>query len=70
MKIKVGEGGKTFGSISAKEIVEAAKEQYGFDLDKKKVQIASPIRELGAAAVAVRLHPQVTANLKINVTEA
>lgn len=70
MKIKIGEGGRAFGSISAKEIAEAAKEQFGFDLDKKKVQIAAPIKELGVTEVAVRLHPQVTANLKINVTEA
>ncbi len=70
MTIKVGEGGRAFGSISAKEIVEAAKEQCGFDLDKKKIQMTAPIKELGAATVAIRLHPQVTANIKINVTEA
>jgi large subunit ribosomal protein L9 len=70
MKIKVGEGGRAFGSISAKEIVEAAKEQCGFDLDKKKIQMAAPIKELGQTTVAIRIHPQVTANMKINVTEA
>ncbi|MGI6118327.1 MAG: 50S ribosomal protein L9 [Bilifractor sp.] len=70
MKIKVGEGGRAFGSISAKEIAEAAKEQFGFDIDKKKIQLAAPIKELGFADVPVKLHRQVTANLKIHVTEA
>lgn len=70
MKIKIGEGGRAFGSISAREIVEAAKEQYGFDLDKKKVQMNAPIKELGDTTVAIRLHPQVTANIRIHVTEA
>jgi large subunit ribosomal protein L9 len=70
MKIKVGEGGRAFGSISAKEIAEAAKEQGGFELDKKKIQMDAQIKEIGLTTVAVRLHPQVTANLKINVTEA
>ena len=68
--IKVGEGGRVFGSISAKEIAEAAKEQLGFELDKKKLQMDGPIKELGTATVAVKLHPQVTAQLKVHVKEA
>ena len=68
--LKVGEGGKVFGSVSAKEIAEAAKEQLGFELDKKKLQMDGPIKELGTATVAVKLHPQVTAQLKVHVKEA
>ncbi len=70
LSIKVGEGGRTFGSVSSKEIVQAAKSQLGLELDKKKIQLAQPIKELGTAKVPVKLHPQVTAELKVNVKEA
>lgn len=70
VSIKVGEGGRTFGSVSTKEISEAAKAQLGYDIDKKKMQLASPIRELGTTMVPVKLHPQVTAQLKVTVKEA
>lgn len=70
VSIKVGEGGKTFGSVSAKEIAEAAKEQMGYELDKKKMQLNNPIRELGTTMVPLRLHPKVTAELKVIVKEA
>ena len=68
--IKVGENGRTFGSVSSKEIAEAAKLQLGYDIDKKKMQLTSPIRELGTNMVPVKLHPQVTAQLKVVVKEA
>ena len=70
MTIKIGEGGRAFGSISAKEIAEEAKKQLGFDLDKKKIQMDGPIKELGTTEVAVKLHQKVTAKLKVDVTEA
>lgn len=70
VSIKVGEGGKVFGSISSKEIAEAAKEQLGYDLDKKKIQMASPIKALGTTPVPIKLHPKVTAELKVVVKEA
>lgn len=67
VNLKAGEGGKTFGSISTKEIAAAAKEQFGLDLDKKKLQLNDPIKNAGSYTVAVKLHPQVTAELKIKV---
>ena len=70
LPIKVGEGGKTFGSISSKEIAEAAKEQHNLDIDKKKILLASPIRTVGTTEVHVKLHPKVTASLKVTVQEA
>lgn len=70
VSIKVGENGRTFGSVSTKEISEAAKAQLGYDIDKKKMQLANPIRELGTTLVSVKLHPQVTADLKVVVKEA
>ena len=70
VSIKVGEGGKTFGSVSSKEIAEAAQAQLSLELDKKKIQLSNPIRNLGVTIVPVKLHPKVTAELKVHVTEA
>lgn len=68
--IRVGESGKTFGSVSSKELAEAVKEQLGIEVDRKKMNLAQPIRELGTTTVEIRLHPQVSASLRVNVTEA
>ena len=65
--IKVGEGGKVFGSVSSKEIAEAAKAQLGYDIDKKKIQMKDPIKAVGTTSVAIKLHPKVTAELKVVV---
>ena len=69
VKMKSGEGGKTFGSISSKEIAAAAKEQCGLDVDKKKIQLPEPIKSLGAYEVQIKLHPQVVGKLKVKVIE-
>ena len=70
LTLKVGEGGITFGSVSSKEISEAAKKQLNLDIDKKKLQLENPIRNLGVTNVPVRLHPKVTGSLKVWVKEA
>ncbi|MDO4343951.1 MAG: 50S ribosomal protein L9 [Eubacteriales bacterium] len=70
LSIKVGEGGRTFGSVSSKEIAEAAKAQHNLDIDKKKIQLDSPIKSVGTVNVPVKLHPKVTASLKVTVKEA
>ena len=69
IKIKSGDGGKIFGSVSTKEIAQAAKEQTGLDLDKKKMQLTDPIKALGTYEVLVKLHPQVTTKLTVQVVE-
>ena len=69
LKVKSGEGGKVFGSVSSKEIAAAVKEQYGLELDKKKIQIQEPLKTLGVHEVAVRLHKDVTAKLRVHVAE-
>ena len=69
MTLKVGEGGKAFGAISAKEIADAAQTQIGLELDKKKFQLDGSIKELGDYEVKVRLHPEVTALLKLKVVK-
>lgn len=70
VSIKAGEGGKIFGSVSSKEIAQAALDQLGVELDKKKMQIPSPIKNVGTQMVPIKLHPKVTAQLKVNVKEA
>lgn len=69
LSIKVGEGGKTFGSVSSKEIGAAVKEQMGLEVDKKKIQLKDTIKVLGTHVVPIKLHPEVVAELKVVVTE-
>ena len=70
VKMKGGEGGRTFGSVSTKEIAAAAKAQLGLDLDKKKMQLADPIRSFGMTEVPIKLHPKVTGKFTVHVVEA
>lgn len=69
LAIKIGEGGRAFGSVSSKEIAVAVNEQMGYDIDKKKIQLKDAIKTLGTHTVPVKLHPKVTAELKVVVTE-
>ena len=69
VKLRSGEGGKTFGSVSTKEISAAAKEQCGLDIEKKKMQLTESIKALGSYEVPVKLHPKVTAKLTVSVVE-
>ena len=70
VKMKGGEGGRTFGSVSTKEIAAAAKAQLGLELDKKKMQLADPIRSFGMTEVPIKLHPKVTGKFTVHVVEA
>lgn len=70
LKLKAGEGGRTFGSVSNKEIAEGAKEQHGLDIDKKKIVISEPIKSIGTYEVTVKLHPKVTGSIRVKVEEA
>ncbi|MDO4331950.1 MAG: 50S ribosomal protein L9 [Eubacteriales bacterium] len=70
VKIKAGEGGRAFGSVSSKEIAAAYKEQCGMEIDKKKIQLPESIKTFGVHEVPVKLHPQVTGKLKVKVQEA
>ncbi len=70
VQIKAGEGGRTFGSVSSKEIAAAYKEQCDMEIDKKKIQLTDPIKTFGTFEVPIRLHPQVTGKLTVKVQEA
>ena len=67
MKIKTGEGGRTFGSITAKEIAAELKKQQNIDIDKKKIVMNDAIKSVGQFSVAIKLHTKVTAELSVNV---
>ena len=69
VKVKCGEGGRLFGTVSTKEIAAAAKEQTKLDLDKKKMQLSDPIKALGTYEIPVKLHPKVTGKLTVQVVE-
>ena len=68
LSIKGGEGGKTFGSVSSKEIAKGVADQYGKEIDKKKIQLSEAIKTEGTHEVTVKLHPKVAAKLKVHVT--
>ena len=70
VSVKVGKDGRLFGSVSTKEIVEACKSQLNLDVDKKKLVLPEPIKEVGKVKVPIKLHPKVTGELLVNVTEA
>ena len=70
LKMKAGEGGKAFGSVSSKEIAAAAAGQLKLDIDKKKLVLPEPIKTFGNHEVPVKLHKDVTAKLTVKVTEA
>ena len=69
VKMKAGEGGRTFGSVSTKEISAAVKEQLGLDIDKK-MSLNIPIKSFGTFDVVIKLHAKVTGSLRVKVTEA
>ena len=69
LAIKTGSDGRVFGSVSTKEFAEAAKEQLGYELDKKKMHLKDAIKSIGTFHVPVKLHPKVTVELKVVVKE-
>ena len=67
VSIKGGEGGRTFGSVSSKEIAAACQEQHGIEVDKKKIQMTESLKNFGSYEVPIKLHPQVTGKLLVKV---
>ncbi|MET3852394.1 MULTISPECIES: 50S ribosomal protein L9 [unclassified Paenibacillus] len=68
LKAKAGEGGRLFGAITSKQIADALSQQ-GIKIDKRKIELDEPIRTLGVTQMTVKLHPDVKATLKVQVTE-
>jgi large subunit ribosomal protein L9 len=67
--VKTGDNGKLFGSVTNKEIAQAMEEQSGIKIDKKKVVLDEPIKMTGEKKVDVKIHPQVTAKVKVAIIE-
>ena len=67
--LKIGDGGRSFGSIASKELSELLKKQQGIDIDKKKIVLKDPIKAVGEYKIEVKLHPEVVGILNVNVSE-
>ncbi len=67
ISVRVGEDGKIFGSVTAKDISETLEKKYGFKLDKKNIKLKDPIKSPGDYEVEVWVHPQVTATISLSV---
>ncbi len=67
--IKVGEGGRVFGSVTTKEIAESIQTEFGVKIDKKKIHLSQPIKAMGTKTVEIKLHPKVVAEVVINTVE-
>jgi large subunit ribosomal protein L9 len=70
VKAKSGTDGRLFGTITTKEIAEAVNKQTPHKVDKRKIDLADPIKALGTYQFGVKIHPQVTAKMKVTVQEA
>jgi large subunit ribosomal protein L9 len=69
IKAKSGKDGRLFGSITSKQIAEQLEKQHGHKIDKRKIELAQPIRSLGYTNVPVKLHPEVSGSIKVHVAE-
>ncbi len=68
LPVRAGAGGRLFGSVTVTDIVTAVRSAGGPDIDKRRIEIATPIRTLGMHEVSVRLHPEVSATVRLDVT--
>ncbi len=67
IQTKAGEGGRLFGSVTNKEIAEALQKQHKIKMDKRKINIANPIKDIGETSVEVKVYPNVSASMKVKV---
>lgn len=67
IKTKAGDGGRIFGSITSKDIAEALEKEHGIAVDKKKIQLDTPIKQAGEVTVGIKLYPEVSTRLKVVV---
>ncbi|MBM7601383.1 large subunit ribosomal protein L9 [Virgibacillus halotolerans] len=69
IKAKSGEAGRLFGSITSKQIAETLQKEYGYKIDKRKIELDQPLRALGYTTIPVKLHPEVSGSIKVHVSE-
>lgn len=70
IKTKAGEGGRLFGSITSKDIADAVKAQLGIEIDKKKIDLEGPIKQLGTSRVPIKLYQEIKGILVVEVAES
>ncbi len=70
VKVRAGEAGRLYGSITTQEIADALKEQHGLDLDKRKIELDEPVRTLGQTTVTLKLNAGVSTRMILNVAAA
>ncbi|MCQ2524182.1 MAG: 50S ribosomal protein L9 [Lachnospiraceae bacterium] len=69
VKMKAGEGGRAFGSVSSKEIAEEIKKQHNIEIDKKKIVLPEALKNFGSYEISIKIHPEVTAKMIVKVVE-
>lgn len=68
LEVKTGDNGKLFGSITSKDIADCIKNQYGIDVDKKKI-VMETIKHIGDFEIEVKLYPEVSTKMKVSITQ-
>jgi large subunit ribosomal protein L9 len=66
--VKIGEGGKLFGSVTVKDIADALNAKHNLDIDKRKIELKDTIKSLGTYPVTIKLHPEVSTQIKVHIT--
>jgi large subunit ribosomal protein L9 len=67
LKARAGEGGRLFGSVTSSDIAAAVHEQLGIEVDRRHIALDEPLKELGVSELVIRLHPEVSATLHVEV---
>lgn len=67
VRVRAGEGGRLFGSVTASDLADAALSQLGIELDRRRIELDEPIKAIGPVEVAVKLHTDVSATLRVDV---
>ncbi len=65
--VKTGEGGRLFGSVTGKDIADALKAKHNIDIDKRKIELKDTIKSLGTYPVTIKLHPEVSTQIKVHI---
>lgn len=65
--VKIGEGGKLFGSVTGKDIAEALKNDHNIDIDKRKIEVKEGIKGLGDYEAVIKVHPEITSKIKVHI---
>ena len=70
IKARAGEGGKLFGAVTTQDIADALEKQVGIEMDKRKIEIADPLKTLGSHKVGIRIYPEMVSQLQVFIEEA